>query len=132
MAAKHEQAARPERVSGTGRDEPPLQWSPVGDFTRRSHVIVLRISEALLVGTLQCPRDDSGGIDRVAVLPIVAILGHDAPSFFSEIGLSMRICRRSPRAPAQGTLLPASGTRRRFTMSATVFLLRPNSRPISR
>src|SRR5208337_879954 len=86
MAAKHELAAGPERVSGTGRDEHPLQWPLVGDFRRRSHVIVLRICEALLVGTLQCPRDGSGGIDRVAVLPIVAILGHDAPSFFSKIG----------------------------------------------
>jgi hypothetical protein len=95
-------------------------------------LIVLRICEALLVGTLQCPRDGSGGIDRVAVFPIVAILGHDAPSFFSEIGLSMGICSRIPRAPAHGTLLPTFGTRRRFTMSATVFLLRPNSRPISR
>src|SRR5208337_1700244 len=56
MAAKHEQAAGPERVSGTGRDEHPLEWPPVGDFRRRSHVIVLRICEALLVGTLQCPR----------------------------------------------------------------------------
>src|SRR5271157_3037346 len=130
MAAKHEQAAGPERVSGTGRDEHPLQWPPVGDFRRRSHVSVVRICEALLVGTLECPRDGSGGIHRVAVLPVVTILGDDAPSFFSEIGLSMGISRRSPRAPAHGTLLPAFGTRRRFTMSATV--LRPNSRPISR
>jgi hypothetical protein len=58
-------------------------------------------------------QDGSGGIDRVAALPIVAILGHDAPSFFSEIGLSMGICRRSPRSPAHGTLLPEFRTRKR-------------------
>ena len=63
-------------------------------------MIVLRIREALLVGTLQRPRDGSGGIDCMTVLPIVAILRHDAPGFFSEIGLSMGICRRSPRAPS--------------------------------
>lgn len=88
--------------------------APVGGFRHRSHLIVLRICEALLVGALQRPRDCSGGIDRVAVLPIVAILGYDAASFLSEMGLSMGIRDRSPWAPVHVTLLPALATRRRL------------------
>ena len=97
LSSEGEEAAGPERISGTGRNESPVQRSIGSRLSQRFWCrTVLRISEALPVGTLQGPGDGTRRVDGTTVSPIVAVLEHDSSCFFPEAGLAIGIERWLP------------------------------------
>jgi hypothetical protein len=109
VSPQHETAYGPERAPRPWRDQDPVQRGfGIGWLPGRYRSLRLSGFKPLSVSPLQRAGDATSGIDRTAVLSIVAILGDDSARRLSEADLPERVGLGLTGALAQvGVSFPA-------------------------